>query len=240
MSEKEETLLKQFSQLFDHGQLMYLLMQSRRRQGDWRENMRGPQRLLRLMKDKPEWTNAEISEALDIKPSSVSALVSRLEEAELVERHASAQDGRVMLISLTEKGKHVIADAENSHETEATKVFAALTEEEQTELSALMAKLLKDLDDQDTVNEAAGWEPPFTGRGFGGRGPWNGGRPGPWNGGRPGQGAWNGRPAQGSWHGRGGQGFGPGAWQQGRGPQDFGGRGFDGREQDDFDDKPRA
>lgn len=110
---------------------------------------RGQLRLLRLIADRKQLTNAEIVEALDIRPSSASALVAKLEDAGLVQREPSATDGRVTLISLTKAGQDFIAAAREEKDNLADTLFAGLSAAEQTQLAALLRKLLASLETSD-------------------------------------------------------------------------------------------
>jgi DNA-binding MarR family transcriptional regulator len=76
-----------------------------------------PQRylLLLMIKGAPDGseqsTVTELSDRLQLAQSTVTELVSRAEEAGLVEREASAADGRVAHLRLTEEGNGRLARA---------------------------------------------------------------------------------------------------------------------------------
>ena len=77
-----------------------------------------------------EWASiGEIAERLQAQPHGVVALVTRCEQAGLVERRASAQDGRLVEVHLTAKGRRLLKRLAQLHREElaglATVVEAA-------------------------------------------------------------------------------------------------------------------
>lgn len=100
-----------------------------------RGNRNGAQGLLVELWNKDGLTNAEIAELLDIKPSSVTAQVKQLEEAEMVIRKQDENDKRVSRIFLTDKGREA-----QEHVIQCIMIFqkqflAILTDEEQRTIS---------------------------------------------------------------------------------------------------------
>ncbi|MBP2057157.1 DNA-binding MarR family transcriptional regulator [Lactobacillus colini] len=73
-------------------------------------SMQGQGRILALLKIKSELPTSDIAYILGIRQQSLNEQIKRLEAQELVERHPSEKDKRVMLVSLTEKGKNVRDD----------------------------------------------------------------------------------------------------------------------------------
>lgn len=148
MTSEGTNLFGLFGQLFQHREFVGTAMQQVRR-ANWREHARGPQRLLILLANKDGLTNTQISEALDIRPSSVSALVARLEDGGIIERRDSDDDKRQALIFLTDSGKALIAKRRSERAETAAAVFNPLSEEEQQQLATLLQKLLDGLGDVD-------------------------------------------------------------------------------------------
>jgi DNA-binding MarR family transcriptional regulator len=89
-----------------------------------------PQRHLLLLMIKgardgsEQSTVTELAEQLQLAQSTVTELVRRAEEAGLVEREASASDGRVAHLRLSEEGERRLATSFRTHEQER----AALTD----------------------------------------------------------------------------------------------------------------
>jgi DNA-binding MarR family transcriptional regulator len=113
---------------------------------------RGQERLLRLLATRDGISNAEIAEALDIRPSSVSTLVGKLEDSQLIERRPSEDDKRVQLIYLTDDGRKLISTGRELRDDFSEAAFAGLSTQEQQQLSDLLKKLLASMQDDDIMD----------------------------------------------------------------------------------------
>lgn len=122
---------------------------------------RGQGRLLKVLAQSPNGlTNAEIAEILDIRPSSVSATISRLVDAGFVERMPSPTDKRSVIVRLSAKGRELFAQYDERVESTADDLFGGLTPDEQQQLDQLLTKLthqLRDLDWGDYMGHMQGW-----------------------------------------------------------------------------------
>lgn len=66
-----------------------------------------------------EWASiGELAERLQARPHGVVALVTRCEQAGLVERRANAHDGRLVEVHLTTKGRRLLKRLAQSHREE--------------------------------------------------------------------------------------------------------------------------
>lgn len=84
----------------------------------------------------------EINDKVLLSQSSLSRLVDRLEKRGLVERTTAPDDGRGVLLSLTEAGRELQKSIGREHVREIAQLVApALTAEEQRELLRLTDKL---------------------------------------------------------------------------------------------------
>lgn len=153
MTQDNQELLRLFGRLFrQRGFVQSAIWNLRTANQDNEE--RGQLRLLRLVAERQPLTNSEIVEALDIRPSSASALVAKLEASGLVKREPSAEDGRVMLISLTDDGQAFIASARGEKDKLADTLFAGLSADEQAQLTTLLRKLVTSLEANDADGAA--------------------------------------------------------------------------------------
>ena len=75
----------------------------------------GVERTLTVINGNDGLSSRDLGEALDIRPSSVTELVNRLQEAGLVTRKEDEADKRVSRISLTEKGRRVAHQVFDRH-----------------------------------------------------------------------------------------------------------------------------
>lgn len=99
---------------------------------------------LKLLAKEQNVTAGRISEFLDIKPSSVTQIVKKLEAAKKVKRVKSDDDARVTFVVLTDEGKNAlenIGDSENSEMRLREEVFKGFTEEDFKKLNEYLTRL---------------------------------------------------------------------------------------------------
>jgi len=82
-----------------------------------------------------------VSERLLIQPPSVTGVVDRLERQGLVKRSSSAKDMRVRHLSLTPRGRDLIACVLEGHPERIRSLFAPIPPEEQRTLLGLLDRL---------------------------------------------------------------------------------------------------
>ena len=98
-----------------------------------------PQRHLLLLQIKgapdgsEQATVTELAERMQLAQSTVTELVSRAEEAGLVEREPSESDGRVAHLRLTREGERRLVRVFDAHEGERRELRRMLAELEETE-----------------------------------------------------------------------------------------------------------
>ena len=87
---------------------------------------------------------SEIASLVINSPSGMTRIADRLERDGLIARETPAGNRRVVLISLTERGREVLASADQAFREALTESFAAhLDETEIIDLRRLMRKLLE-------------------------------------------------------------------------------------------------
>ena len=119
-------------------------------------------RMLDCAARNPRVSSRELCEILDLRPSSLSEMLSRAEADGLITRAADEADRRVQRIDLSPKGRQAVEEMEEARERDARKKTACLNEEEKalfcelcSRLSAHLEKLALDLPE--------GLEPRFRG-----------------------------------------------------------------------------
>ena len=134
-------------------------------------------RLLDCAAKNPGVSSRELCEILDVRPSSLSEMLSRAEADGFITRTVDEADRRIQRISLSEKGQKAVNDMENARNLEAQKMTSALTEEEKEQfcllcdkLSAHMERLALDLPEDRRMPPPPppgfpphGFKPPFPG-----------------------------------------------------------------------------
>jgi DNA-binding MarR family transcriptional regulator len=107
----------------------------------WSEGMA----LGRLAKDGPA-TTAELARAEAVKPQSMGATISALEERGFVERKPHPTDGRQMNISLTDKGAAIRQSSKDAKLTWLAEAIARLDDDDRETLfaaSKIMQRLVQ-------------------------------------------------------------------------------------------------
>src|ERR1700721_205996 len=84
-----------------------------------------------------------IGPIVDLTPGSISVAVDRLFDKGLVSRVESGEDRQVRIVSLTPRGKELIAPAFRKHAGQMRKVFSELSPEELRSLELSLKKIGK-------------------------------------------------------------------------------------------------
>ncbi|GEP23971.1 MarR family transcriptional regulator [Lentilactobacillus diolivorans] len=176
MTDKNELLRKIFG--FLHGSQRLARHSARPYQ------LRGQHRVLHVLAKEGTLIQSQLAEILDIRPSSLTELLSKLEDRGLITRTPDENDKRVTNVSLTDEGKKAIETDEGSSDDLINSIFDGLSDEEVDQLNTLFDKLngslkakLPDRDDRpDGFHHHHGFGGPHgpRGRGFGGPGPHHG------------------------------------------------------------------
>ena len=98
-------------------------------------------RLLACAAENPGVSSRELCELLDIRPSSLSEMLSRAEAEGLLTRATDEEDRRVQHITLTAKGGKLISDLEAARDRDAQKKTACFTDAEKEQFVTLCNKL---------------------------------------------------------------------------------------------------
>lgn len=101
----------------------------------------GQANLLLLIGQNDGASQRDLAELLDVRPSSMTEMLARLEQDGLIEKKQDDKDQRVMHIYLTEKGRKEAETMNAGKDAFAESLFQALTDEEQEQMLALVGKL---------------------------------------------------------------------------------------------------
>ena len=146
MTYDSQQLLTLFGRLLQQREFVAAAMRSTRINDQEPERNSNQLRVLQRLTQEAHLTNSDIVEELDIRPSSASALVAKLEGAGLVNRQPSPDDKRVTLISLTDAGRKFLATAHKAKDELSESLFTTLSDSEQAQLRDILQKLLQDLE----------------------------------------------------------------------------------------------
>lgn len=89
----------------------------------------------------------ELAARLRVDPSTATRAVQRLESDGLVERFASPEDGRVVLVRITAEGRRRHADVANRRSTAMMRILSEFEPTERAQLADLLDKFVTSLDD---------------------------------------------------------------------------------------------
>jgi DNA-binding MarR family transcriptional regulator len=87
----------------------------------------------------------ELSKSLSLPLSTVSRIVSMLEEHGFAKRHPDSEDGRVVRVGLTDTGRQIYEAMLSHGASNARRVLDCLTVEEQMILLTLLGKVATNL-----------------------------------------------------------------------------------------------
>ncbi|QGQ94065.1 MarR family transcriptional regulator [Paenibacillus psychroresistens] len=101
--------------------------------------------LLRYLYRKPDRTIGQLAAHLDVRQSTMSQMLDRLEKVDLIMRRTDSQDARIKLVELTAAGILFIRQTEEAWMEALAEPFAHFTPDERQALVDLMEKLSQHL-----------------------------------------------------------------------------------------------
>jgi DNA-binding MarR family transcriptional regulator len=104
-------------------------------------NFRGQGRLINFLYQNDGIPLKDIVLELDIRPSSASELVAKLEKRGLATRTINDGDKRVVNVFLTQTGKELAQKIAERHDSHMQEYFVGLSTAEQEQLSELLSKM---------------------------------------------------------------------------------------------------
>ena len=107
-----------------------------------RGGKRGQHRILKILWVEGKLPQRELQERLGIRAGSLSEILSKLEEGNLILRSKDKDDKRAVILELTQEGQRQLeANREKLREEEQV-LFSVLTEAEKEELNRTLIKIL--------------------------------------------------------------------------------------------------
>lgn len=94
-----------------------------------------------LLAQEDKVTAGRISEYLDIKPSSITQIINKLEEAGTAERVKSSEDARVVFVRITDKGREALADRSSISTQLKDELCKGFSEEELEQLHLYLSRI---------------------------------------------------------------------------------------------------
>ena len=115
----------------------------------WRGVHRGHAHLLSIISGKQGASQRDLAEETDVRPSSMTETLLKMEAAGLITRRQDESDQRIMRIFPTETGEKLLLQSNDASFDLATRLFNGLTSEEQAQMLALIEKLSAGLEEMD-------------------------------------------------------------------------------------------
>lgn len=97
--------------------------------------------ILRMLGKQDSCTIGQLADRLEVRSSSMSQMIDRLELAGTVYRESDKNDARTRIVKLTDAGKETISRIKHSRMEIMAGPFNQLTEEEQNTLVEIMMKM---------------------------------------------------------------------------------------------------
>ena len=86
--------------------------------------------VLRLLSENGPMTQGALAEEMRVTPATISATVRRMERGGLIRRTPAEMDGRILYVSLTDKGAARCAQASEAMALPYDEMFAGFSEDE--------------------------------------------------------------------------------------------------------------
>lgn len=104
---------------------------------------------LKILAAEDDVTAGRISEVLDIKPSSVTQIIKKLEAAGTAKREKSPNDSRVTLVKLTEAGRESLQEHNAFGATLKDVLFQGFTEDELNALDYYLERMVENISSEE-------------------------------------------------------------------------------------------
>lgn len=110
-------------------------------------------KVLKILYKKGRLSQKEVQEILDVKPGSISEIITKLEKRELVTRVQDLQDRRRVLLELTEKGRQDVEEFSRNYQNSVMQFFEVLEDVEKQEFGRILVKLLDQEGEKSNADE---------------------------------------------------------------------------------------
>jgi len=111
----------------------------------WSGGNDGQRRILRILSRHESVTQNDLQRALDIRPGSMSEIVSKLEAKGFIRRSKDETDKRRVVLSITDAGREAYVAEREESDVKSRVILDVLTPEEEKQLMDIYLKLLPGL-----------------------------------------------------------------------------------------------
>lgn len=120
----------------------------RRQKGGGALHLGGGKRLLEIVIAEDGIRASSLAQRLNIRPSSLTDALNRMEVHGLIERRHDEEDSRVTCVHATEKGVRKFEDHKNEHDAWSAALSGCITREEKEQFFAISEKIIKFFENQ--------------------------------------------------------------------------------------------
>ncbi|MEF9991168.1 MAG: MarR family transcriptional regulator [Romboutsia sp.] len=107
----------------------------------------GQAKLLLMLREVSGLSQREICDKLNVKPSTITVMIKRMEKTNLIERKNDENDQRISRIFITQKGLEMSNELDDINEKIENECFIGFSEEEKKMATILLTKI------RDNLNE---------------------------------------------------------------------------------------
>ena len=101
---------------------------------------------LDLLVQRPAWRMSELAEGLRVDPSTATRTVHRLVRAGLADRTSGVEDGRVVMVSVTDEGRQRHTAIARLRRQSMARMLGEFAPEERRQLADLLERFVAALD----------------------------------------------------------------------------------------------
>ncbi|WP_421902607.1 MarR family winged helix-turn-helix transcriptional regulator [Maridesulfovibrio sp.] len=105
-------------------------------------------KVISILLEHGPMSQSQLLEILDIRSSSLSELISKLERNGLISRERNEADRRSFIVSATKEAEEVFSNQGNAERESIEQLFPSLENKEKEELRRLLLKIVDSLKDQ--------------------------------------------------------------------------------------------
>lgn len=106
---------------------------------------RSQHRLLMHLNRKPNCSQVELAEHLEVSPAAIAVSIKKLEKGGYIRRETDESDNRVHQVIITDKGRQVIEKSIIMFQESETEMFAGFSADEMNELEDFLDRIYQNL-----------------------------------------------------------------------------------------------
>jgi DNA-binding MarR family transcriptional regulator len=106
---------------------------------------RGQPPLLQILGHQEGLSHSELARQLHVKPSTITQMIKRMEQAGFVQRRRDAEDERVSRVYLTELGRSIQVDLDRVQGIIEAGTFAGFSQAEREQVARFLARMRHNL-----------------------------------------------------------------------------------------------